>query len=136
MTERAYRFMLGLSMISFLLLQWDYAIYAYIAVLLFEGITNWRIPVLVSQIRYAGKDFQVTDSENETCSLNFEAERFLRFAVSFFIILGFVAFPKELWFFPEEVFLFWVLVIDILPLINSRDCHPVVNLPPLGIKAR
>jgi len=71
MTERAYHFMLGLSMISFLLLQWDYAIYAYIAVLLFEGITNWRIPVLVSQIRYAGKAFQATDSENESYTLNF-----------------------------------------------------------------
>jgi hypothetical protein len=128
MTERAYRFILGLSMISFLLLQWDYAIYGIISILLFEGITNWRVPILISQIRYAGKDFQVTDSENEACALNFEAERFLRFAVSFFIILGFVAFPKELWFFP------WFVGLNLLLAGISGICPMVMLFRKSGLR--
>lgn len=128
MTERAYRFVLGLSMISFLLLQWDYAIYGLLAVLLFEGVTNFRIPILVSQLRYSGREFQVTDSENEDCAINFEAERFLRLAVSTFVILGFVAFRKELWFFP------WFVGLNLLLAGITGICPMIMLFRKVGLR--
>lgn len=128
MTERTYRLMLGLLMITALLLQLNYAIYVIIGILLFEGISNFRIPILISQQRYGDKPFHVTDNENYSCSINFEAERFYRIPVAFFILFGFVIFPKALWFFP------WFIGLNLLLAGISGTCALLILLRKLGFK--
>ena len=52
MTERSFRFILGAALLLLLFFSLDMGIYIYIGILLFEGATNWRIPIIVSKLRY------------------------------------------------------------------------------------
>jgi hypothetical protein len=119
MTERAYRFILGFGIILFLFLQWDFAMYATLAVLGFEAATNWRVPILVSRIRYATDGYQVADSDNPDSRFDYDAERMLRWIVAAFCFLGYIAFSQQLWFFPWFVALSLVLagVTGIWPMV-------------------
>ena len=102
MTERTFRIILGTILLAALYFELPMVIYGYIVVLLFEGITNWRIPILVT--RLSGGDLQAnpecTLSPGTNALINFEAERALRLTVAGFLIVSFVVFGKELWFFP------------------------------------
>ncbi len=51
MTERTFRIILGAILLAALYFDWRLVIYGYIVVLTFEGITNWRIPTLVSRLQ-------------------------------------------------------------------------------------
>jgi hypothetical protein len=101
MTERTFRIILGAILLAALYFDWRLVIYGYIVVLTFEGITNWRIPILVSRL-------QGNSAAGPTCALspgdqarfNFEAERALRLVVAAFLIVSYILFNKELWFFP------------------------------------
>jgi len=53
MSERLTRFISGLCIICFLLLEWSYGIWGVVTLLLLEGATNWRFPTLVSGFHYA-----------------------------------------------------------------------------------
>jgi Protein of unknown function (DUF2892) len=101
MTERTFRIILGAILLAALYFDWRLVIYGYIVVLAFEGITNWRIPMLVSRLQgnsTAGSDCAL--SPGEKARINFEAERALRLTVAAFLIISYVVFSKELWFFP------------------------------------
>jgi hypothetical protein len=100
MTERAYRIILGAVLIGLLFIKWELAIYAYIGLLIFEGITNLRIPLLVSRLRF-GSQHSPDSLLSPGCSkIPFDAERALRLIVAGFLILSYVLFNQELWFFP------------------------------------
>lgn len=128
MTERAYRFILGFSIILFLFLQWDYAIYATLVILIFEAMTNWRVPVLVSRIRYATEGYQVTDGDNPHSRFNYDAERMLRWIVAAFFFLGYIAFSTQLWFFP------WFVGLNLVLAGVTGICPMVMLLRKLGLK--
>ena len=99
MSERFNRIILGFSLLAFLFLEWHNAVWAIIALLVFEGITNFRIPSIVTKLRYA-TDGPAQDFEsNENCTLNFEAERMLRFSVAATLSLG-IVYNEALWFLP------------------------------------
>ncbi len=63
MSERVFRLILGMALWASLLIstiyQNNHLVIVFCLILLFEGITNWRIPTIVSRIRY-GK--QATDN--------------------------------------------------------------------------
>ena len=119
MTERAYRLVTGVSMILFLFFQWDYAMYALLVLLLFEAVTNWRVPIIFTRLRFPGGEIKVTDGENIDCVVNYEAERMLRWIVFAFVGLGTVIYSSHLWFFPWFVGLMLVLagVTGICPMV-------------------
>jgi hypothetical protein len=100
MTERAYRLVIGICMILFLFMQWDYAMYLILIVLLIEGLTNWRVPILVSRLFYPKGGIKVTDGENAEFTINYDAERMIRWIVFIFVGLGSVAYSNQLWFIP------------------------------------
>lgn len=128
MTERAYRFMFGFSMLLCLFMGWDYAIYALLGLLLAEGITNWRVPILVSRMRYPMGGFQVTDSENPYYRVHYEAERMLRWVMAAALGAGFIMFPKQLWFLP------WFASLNLLLAGITGICPMVMLLRRLGLK--
>jgi len=119
MSERAFRFILGLSLLLLLYLQQEQAIYIYIGVLLFEGITNWRVPMLVSRLRY-GNGYNLNQAADESHgSIPFQAERALRLIVAVFLIVTFVMFRDQVWFFPWFIgfMLFMAGMTNICPMV-------------------
>jgi hypothetical protein len=83
---------------------------AFCLLFLFEGLTNWRIPTIISRLRY-GKS--VTNQPEDSVQIkptspvsffkNLEAERMMRFVVVLFLLISFFSLPEMLWFFPWYV---------------------------------
>ena len=100
MSERFFRLILGISLMVFLYFEWLYAVYAYCGILMFEGVTNWRIPLIVSKLRYGDQYLNHVDEGNLSAKFPFEAERMLRLVVVIFIGLSFLL--------PEPLLLWWL----------------------------
>ena len=119
MSERVNRLVLGFCLISFLLLEWNYGVLAIIFVLIFEGVTNWRIPLLISKMRYAMDGVSINITEDNPFKYHYEAERVTRFTVATTILLGFVVNNDLLWFLPYFVGLNLLLagITGLCPLV-------------------
>lgn len=128
MSERVFRFILGASLIFLLYLQADELVYVYIGVLLFEGFTNWRVPLLVSRLRY-GADFRMQDLLSPGCNrIPFDAERMLRLIVALLLIGTFVMFPEQTWFFP------WFIGFMLFMAGMTNICPMVMGLRWMGFR--
>ena len=130
MSERANRFLFGFTLIVFLLLEWDYGVYALILLLLFEGITNLRIPIIVNRLRYAmdGIERLIDENENTDCKFCYEAERMMRFMAAFVISLGAVFFKESLWFIP------WFVSLNLILAGTTGFCPMVMLFRKLSFK--
>lgn len=127
MSERVYRFILGTVLIALLFLQQEALLYAYIALLLFEGITNWRVPLLVSRARY-GPD-HTTDLFSLGCAkIPFDAERVLRLLVAAFLIGTYGVLREQMWFFP------WFIAFMLFMAGMTNICPMVMGLRWLGFR--
>lgn len=128
MSERVFRFILGSTLLLLLFLQQDQAIFIYIGVLLLEGITNWRIPMLVSRLRY-GSDYNLNQTADESHgSIPFQAERALRLIVAVFLIVTFVMFREQVWFFP------WFIGFMLFMAGMTNICPMVMGLRWMGFR--
>lgn len=128
MSERVFRFILGASLIFLLYLQADALVYVYIGVLLFEGVTNWRVPLLVSRLRY-GADFRMQDVLSPGCNrISFDAERMLRLIVAVMLIATFVMYPEQTWFFP------WFIGFMLFMAGMTNICPMVMGLRWMGFR--
>ena len=127
MSERMFRFILGASLILLLFLQLDSGVYVYIGLLLFEGLTNWRIPRLVSRLRF-GSDVARAGGACGSGRCGLEAERALRLIVAAFLVLTFVLFPEPLWFFP------WFVGFMLFMAGLTNICPMVMGLRRLGLR--
>ena len=119
MTERVNRLIFGLCLIAFLFSEWDLAVLAIPTILLFEAMTNLRIPRLISRLNYATDGPDICIDENPLCKFDFEAERALRYTLSFIICMGFIFFDQTLWFLPYIIGLNLLLagITGICPLL-------------------
>jgi hypothetical protein len=128
MTERAYRIILGAVLLGLLFLKWELAIHVYIGLLIFEGITNVRIPILVSRLRF-GSHYSPDSLLSPGCSkIPFDAERALRLIVASFLILSYVLFNQALWFFP------WFVGAMLLNAGITNICPMVMGLRWSGFR--
>ena len=102
MTERTYRLIIGLSLLGMLYTDSRPAVYGLIVLMIFEAVTNWRIPLLVSRLRIgaAGIDDRDANERCYACKFSFEAERALRLVFSTVLLVTYVLFNRELWLFP------------------------------------
>jgi len=131
MTERTFRIILGAVLLAALYFELPMVVYGYIVILLFEAITNWRVPILVNRLVAGG-----ATSDNAECPLspgdkarvNFEAERALRLAVAGFLIVSYVIFSKDLWFFP------WFIGFALFGAGLSGICPMVMGFRWLGFR--
>ncbi|BAV34276.1 hypothetical protein SCL_1985 [Sulfuricaulis limicola] len=129
MTERTFRIILGAVLLAALYFDWRLVIYGYIVVLTFEGITNWRIPTLVSRLQgdsAAGSACAL--SPGDKARINFEAERALRLVVAAFLIVSYVVFSTELWFFP------WFIGFALFGAGLSGICPMVMGFRWVGFR--
>ncbi|MCI0506928.1 MAG: DUF2892 domain-containing protein [Gammaproteobacteria bacterium] len=129
MSERSYRLVLGSTLLILIYVNYPPLYYAYIGLLFFEGITNWRIPILINRLRF-GQD-HIIGRPALACSasaLNFEAERAMRIVFGLILIPAIFFLPKDLWFIN------WIIAsfLTLAGLVNF--CPTVVTLRFLGFK--
>lgn len=114
MSERVFRLIMGMVLWAILLISTIYQnnslMIVFCIVLLIEGLTNWRIPTIISKIRYGRKTTEASATINGLKSVahgvlfkDFEAERMMRFIVVIFLLISFFSLPEVLWFFPWYV---------------------------------
>lgn len=129
MSERMFRVLQGIILLAGLYFDLRWLIYGLIVVLLFEGITNLRFPLLISRMR--GVQF-VTNPEcvilPGASRINFEAERVLRLAVAGFLIISYLLFSEQLWFFP------WFIGFALFAAGLSGMCPMVMGFRWLGFR--
>lgn len=134
MSERIFRLVLGAllwaALIAAALYETMLPIYALVALLLFEGITNWRIPIIIARIRY-GKDYK-QHLDTPACGRTFlgkiEAERMLRFIVVLFVLVSFFVVPDLIWFLP------WFVAGMLLLAGITNICPMVMFLRWAGLR--
>jgi len=127
MSERVFRLILGIGLLIILMLDIPELIYAYIGLLLFEGVTNWRIPILISKVRY-GADYMTAVNACGGVKTSFEAERVLRLLVVLLLVLSYIMFYEVLWFFP------WFIGVMLLLAGLTNICPMVMALRWIGFK--
>lgn len=131
MTERVYRLIIGLSLLGILYLNSRPAMYGLIALMIFEAITNWRIPLLVSRLRSSTTEThnQVASAHSCEYKFSFEAERALRLVFSGVLLLTYVIFSQQLWLFP------WFAAFALAVAGLSGICPMLLFLEKLGFKS-
>lgn len=125
MTERNFRLVIGAWLVLALLLALPVAIHALMAVLLFEGITNFRLPGLVARLRGLPA---TPASETGGCRIPFEAERALRLLIVAFLALALFVLPQHLWWLP------WFIGFALIGAGLSGICPMVQALRWVGMR--
>ena len=128
MSERIFRVILGATLMLLLYLGSEIGMYVFIAILAFEGITNWRVPVLVSRLRYGSRYEATNRADAREVRIPFDAERALRLVVALMLIGTFVMFREPTWFFP------WFVGSMLLLAGFTNICPMVMALRWVGFR--
>ena len=129
MTERAYRLLIGILIIGFLFFQLNYAIWAIVFLMCFEALTNLRVPIVASKILYPNDIIKVTEGENQYSTVNYEAERMLRWITMLLILSGITRLTEDLlWYLP------WLVGLMLLLSGITGICPMVMALRKIGFK--
>ena len=133
MSERHFRLIMGAALWAVLVFSAYYEtmvpLFVFVGILLFEGITNLRIPSLISRMRYG----QSTPPNDENCCNvkwfnKIESERVLRFIVSCFVLVPFYIIPEMIWFIP------WFVASMLILAGITNICPMVMFLKWAGLK--
>lgn len=130
MTENNFRIVLGTWLVAALLLNSPYLMYALVGLLLFEGITNLRVPKMVVRLNSGADAAAVFDaaSVNPNARISFEAERGLRLIVAMLIIIPMTDLGACLWLLP------WFVGFALIGAALSGLCPMVLALRWIGLK--
>lgn len=132
MSDRFYRLIVGGLLLAFLYFELAGAIPILIGVLVFEGITNYRIPQVISRMRLAGHgsfgDSCELSPETHRARIAFDAERAWRLTVAGMLALSLFVFSEQLWFFP------WFMGFAIFGAGLSGVCPGLISLKLIGFR--
>ncbi len=125
MSERIFRIILGvmifIALTTTALLETNIPLYIVLGIIAFEALTNWRVPIIVTRIRYGEnyKQYLKTPPVNDRLLGKIEAEHFLRIAVIFFICIPFFIPVMYIEFIPWFVATALILagVTNICPMV-------------------
>ena len=126
MTERRYRLLIGIWLVLALVLEWSAAIYGLMGLLLFEGLTNLRIPMLLT--RFYPQVLPAVGESDHQCVISFEAERALRLLIVVFLALALSILPAMLWWMP------WFIGFALIGAGLSGVCPMVLALRWVGMR--
>jgi len=121
---------MGFALLVVLYFDYHMAMYGVIGLLLFEGLTNIRVPILVGLIRknILKQDYVYADTGLvENPKFNLESERLWRIIVGSFLFLGYFLIDA-LWFFP------WFMGFAIFGAGLSGVCPVLLAVRWLGFK--
>ena len=115
MSEHTYRLFMGILLLIILYTDTNIFSYTIIGVILFEGLTNLRINLLVTRLRnkLGAHLIEVDGPPRENFRINFEAERAQRIIVAVSFAALFLYSPKELWML-NWMFAFGMLISGIV----------------------
>ena len=119
MTERTYRFVLGTALTLLLYFHIEPLQYVYIGVLLWEALSGFRIPQMVSRVRY-GADYNDGPSDATHYRFAFESERGMRVVFAAVMILAFFVVSPDYWFISWLVamMLFLSGLVNFCPMVT------------------
>ncbi|RMG55454.1 MAG: DUF2892 domain-containing protein [Gammaproteobacteria bacterium] len=126
MTDRLYRTLLGGLILVFLYFDLPWGMVALVGLLLFEGITNLRLPRIVNFLLGVDESRLPSSPPNPRARLPIEAERMWRLVVGLMLLVSAVLFPEQLWFFP------WFMGFAILGAGLSGVCPVLFAIRSLG----
>ena len=127
MTDRNYRLLFGLAILLTLYFDLTYVLYGLIGLILLEGLTNWRIPLLVSRFKQkAGTGAPPMESSDFKWPLH--GERAWRLVVGFMLFLTAVLFNEVAWFLP------WFMGFAIFGAGVSGVCPVLLGLRFAGCR--
>ena len=132
MNDRTYRLIFGALILIFLYFELQYLMYALIAILYLEGVTNWRVPLLFKKLRdepitIIGCDPYLAPMSSRY-HFNFDAERAWRLAIGILLSVTFLLFYDKLWFVP------WFLGFAILGAGVSGVCPGLMAIKWIGFR--
>ena len=134
MNERIFRLILGAMLFIALtlaaLLETQLPIYIVLGIISFEGITNWRVPIIVTRLRYGNDYRQYLDTPplNNRILGKIEAERFLRFAVLVFVTMPYFIHINYIEFLP------WFVATALVLAGVTNICPMVMSLKYIGMR--
>ena len=127
MTDRNYRLIFGLAILVVLYFDLTYVMYGLIGLIFFEGITNWRIPLLVSRFtQKPGADALPMEPFDFKWPLH--GERAWRLVVGAMLLLTAVLFNEIAWFLP------WFMGFAIFGAGVSGVCPVLLGLRFAGCR--
>ena len=127
MTERTYRFVLGVVLTLMLYFHIEPLQYVYIGVLLVEGLSGFRVPTMVSRWRY-GTNYRDVQRDPGKFRFAFEAERAMRLVFAVLLILAFFVIPADYWFVS------WLVAIALFLSGLVNFCPMVMTLRWIGFR--
>lgn len=130
MSERNFRIVLGAWLIMGLFLNSPHVMYALVALLVFEGITNLRLPRLITSAR-VGRQASTIDAaahDNPDARTSFEAERGFRLIIALLVLVPVVGSTELLWLLP------WFVGFALIAAGLSGICPIVLTLRWLGMR--
>ena len=134
MSERLFRLILGALLFIALtlsaILESRIPVYTVLGIILFEAITNWRIPIIVTRLRY-GENYKQklhTPPSNNRLLGSIEAERFLRVAVLGFVSLPYIVSIEYIEFIP------WFVATALALAGITNICPMVMFLRYVGMR--
>jgi len=125
MSEKNFRIVLGAWLVVGLFVDSSLVIYALLGLLLFEGVTNLRVPALVTRIRSGSHP---APDVNPNARISFEAERGLRLIVAALVFIPMSGYAGFLWFLP------WFVGFALIGAGLSGICPMVLALRWLGLR--
>jgi len=129
MTERTFRLILVNGLLLLVYIDYTPLFYVYLFVLIFEGVTIWRIPLLINKIRYSTATVPNQSApDNQHSRFNFEAERAMRLVFAAVLIPAIFLLPRDLWYIN------WIIAsfLTLAGLVNF--CPTVFTLRHLGFR--
>ena len=129
MSERNFRIIMGLWLVIGLYLNAIEMIYFLAGLLIFEGVTNIRVPLMVCKVRFGLKHAGLEKKSSATMyKTSFEAERALRFLVALFVLLPFADGMEFIWWLP------WFVGFALIGAGLSGMCPMVLALRYVGMR--
>jgi len=124
--ESTFRVILGLWLLVALCFELHVMTLALVGLLSFEGITNWRIPILLCRLR--GQPSPTGSSIDIQNWIPFDAERLLRLILVLFLMSSYLLFPQYLWWLP------WFVAFALLAGGLTEICPMVLILRWVGFR--
>jgi hypothetical protein len=120
--------MLGVSILVALYFDINRLMYALIIMLLLEGVTNYRIPLLVNRLAGAGQIPLPGNETRQEYRISIESERAWRLVVGSMLLLTYIFYYQSMWFIP------WFMGFAILGAGVSAVCPILLIIKRLGLK--
>jgi hypothetical protein len=128
MSDRTYRLILGAVLLVALYFELGYLMYFLIGMLFFEGITNWRVPLMLRKLQGKPMGENTLAPISSGTRFNLEAERAWRLIVGLMLLITYILLYDKLWFFP------WFMGFAIFGAGASGVCPVLIGVKWAGCK--